>query len=145
MKRRPFGRTNLTIAPIVLGGNVFGWTVDQKTGFDILDAFVGAGFGAIDTADYYSRYVAGHSGGESETMIGNWLAINPGKRDKVIIMTKVGMDMGDNHKGLSCRWIVQAVEASLRRLRTDVIDVYQSHWFAPPRRWCTGGIFWRPG
>ena len=131
MNKRPFGRTNLTIAPLVLGGNVFGWTVDQKTGFDILDAFVDAGFGALDTSDYYSRYVAGHSGGESETMIGNWLATNPGKRAKVTIMTKVGMDMGSHQKGLSRRWIVQAVEASLRRLQTDVIDVYQSHQFDP--------------
>jgi aryl-alcohol dehydrogenase-like predicted oxidoreductase len=126
--QRPLGRTGLSIAPLVLGGNVFGWTIDEKTSFGVLDAFVEAGFNAIDTADSYSRWVPGHEGGESETLIGNWLHANPGKRQRVLIFTKVGSDMGNGHKGLSAHWIARAVEDSLRRLRTDVIDLYQAHW-----------------
>lgn len=128
---RPLGRTGLEIAPLVLGGNVFGWTVDERQSFDLLDSFVDAGLNAIDTADSYSRWVQGHQGGESETIIGSWLKANPGKRDKVLIFTKVGSDLGGDKKGLSARWITQAAEDSLRRLQTDVIDLYQSHWPDP--------------
>jgi aryl-alcohol dehydrogenase-like predicted oxidoreductase len=128
MEMRPLGRSGLSIAPVVFGGNVFGWTVCRKTAFDLLDAFVDAGFNAIDTADAYSRWVEGNHGGESETIIGDWLKANPAKREKVVIMTKVGSDMGSGRKGLSRRWIMQAVEDSLKRLRVDHIDLYQSHW-----------------
>ncbi|WP_342640082.1 aldo/keto reductase [Rhodoligotrophos ferricapiens] len=131
MEFRTLGRTGLKIAPLVLGGNVFGWTIDEKTSFDVLDAFVDAGFNGIDTADSYSRWAEGNKGGESETIIGNWLQANPGKREKVLIFTKVASDMGEGRKGLSRRWIMQAVEDSLRRLKVDVIDLYQSHWPDP--------------
>jgi aryl-alcohol dehydrogenase-like predicted oxidoreductase len=124
---RPLGRTGLAIAPLVFGGNVFGWTVDEKTSFDLLDGFVDAGLDAIDTADVYSAWAPGNKGGESETIIGKWLKANPAKRDKVLILTKVGLDLGGDRKGLSQRWIMQAVEDSLRRLQTDRIDLYQSH------------------
>ena len=127
MQLRPLGRTGLQIAPIVFGGNVFGWTADEKRSFELLDAFVDAGFNAIDTADVYSRWVPGHQGGESETLIGRWLKANPARRRQVLLFTKVGMDMGDEHKGLGKLWIERAVEDSLRRLNTDVIDLYQSH------------------
>jgi aryl-alcohol dehydrogenase-like predicted oxidoreductase len=128
---RALGETGLKIAPLVLGCNVFGWTADEKTSFAILDRFVDAGFNGIDTADAYSRWVEGHPGGESETIIGNWLKANPGKREKIVLMTKVGSDMGSGKRDLSARWIEQAVEDSLRRLQTDVIDLYQSHWPDP--------------
>ena len=131
MARRSLGKSGLEIEPLVLGGNVFGWTIDEATSFRILDAFVDAGLNAIDTADVYSRWAEGHQGGESETIIGNWLKANPGKRDKVLILTKVGMDMGDDRRGLSEKWIMRAVEDSLRRLRIDRIDLYQSHRFDP--------------
>ncbi|MFH5924166.1 aldo/keto reductase [Roseomonas xinghualingensis] len=131
MQKRPLGRSGLEIAPLVFGGNVFGWTIDEKTSFSLLDAFVDAGLNAIDTADAYSRWVPGNQGGESETIIGNWLRANPGKRDKVLILTKVGSDMGQGHRDLSAKWIGKAVEDSLRRLNTDVIDLYQSHWPDP--------------
>ena len=129
MQLRELGRSGLHIAPLAFGGNVFGWTADKTTSFALLDAFVDSGFNLIDTADVYSRWVPGHTGGESETIIGEWLAAagNEGKRDKVLIATKVGKDMGGDHIGLSRRWIRQAVEDSLRRLRTDRIDLYQSH------------------
>ena len=127
MQLRPLGRTGLQIAPIVFGGNVFGWTADEKRSFELLDAFVDAGFNAIDTADVYSRWVPGHQGGESETLIGRWLQANPARRRQVLLFTKVGMDMGDEHKGLGKLWIERAVEDSLRRLNTDVIDLYQAH------------------
>jgi aryl-alcohol dehydrogenase-like predicted oxidoreductase len=127
MVLRPLGKTGLEIAPLVLGGNVFGWTIDERTSFDLLDGFVDAGLNAIDTADVYSAWAPGNKGGESETIIGNWLRANPAKRDKVLIFTKVGSDLGGGRKGLSERWIVQAVEDSLRRLQTDRIDLYQSH------------------
>ena len=120
----------LEIAPLVFGGNVFGWTADKATSFALLDAFVEAGFDAIDTADVYSRWVPGHSGGESETIIGAWLA-ERGARDKITLITKVGSDMGDGRKGLRKAYIVAAVEASLRRLRTDRIDLYLSHFPDP--------------
>ena len=127
MQLRPLGQTGLQIAPIVFGGNVFGWTADDKRSFELLDAFVDAGFNAIDTADVYSRWVPGHHGGESETLIGRWLRANPARRQQVLLFTKVGSDMGDEHKGLGRLWIERAVEDSLRRLDTDVIDLYQSH------------------
>jgi len=131
MNKRPLGHSGLEIAPLVFGGNVFGWTIDEKTSFELLDAFVDAGLNAIDTADMYSVWVDGNQGGESETIIGNWLQANPGKRDKVLILTKVGMELGDERKGLSRRWIERAVEDSLRRLQVETIDLYQSHLFDP--------------
>ncbi|TPW26506.1 aldo/keto reductase [Pararhizobium mangrovi] len=127
MEMRPLGRSGLTVAPIVFGGNVFGWTADEKTSFALLDAFVDHGFNGIDTADVYSRFVEGNEGGESETIIGKWLKANPDKRDRIVLMTKVGMDMGPGGSGLSRSHIMDAVDASLRRLQTDVIDLYQSH------------------
>lgn len=116
--------------PLVLGANVFGWTADRDRSFEILDRYVDAGFRAIDTADSYSIWVPGNSGGESETLIGEWLT-SRGARDKVTIITKVGSEVGPGKKGLSAAYITQAVEASLRRLRTDVIDVYLSHYPDP--------------
>ena len=128
MDKRALGQTGLVIAPLVLGGNVFGWTIDEKASFSVLDAFVDHGFNAIDTADAYSTWVPGHKGGESETIIGKWLKARPGVRDKVVIFTKVGSDLGDGKKGLSEKWIMQAVEDSLRRLQVEQIDLYFSHW-----------------
>ena len=128
--KRKLGSSGLDIAPLVFGGNVFGWTADEATSFALLDAFVEAGFDAIDTADAYSRWVPGHSGGESETIIGKWLKAR-GRRDDVKILTKVGSDMGQGHNDLSPAWIETAVEASLRRLQTDYIDLYQTHWPDP--------------
>ncbi|SOC40875.1 aryl-alcohol dehydrogenase-like predicted oxidoreductase [Rhizobium subbaraonis] len=128
MQKRSLGRTGLDIAPLVFGGNVFGWTADEKTSFALLDAFVGAGFNAIDTADVYSRWVPGNSGGESETIIGKWLKQSGVARDSVVLITKVGSDMGQGHRDLSKTWIAEAVEASLKRLQTDHIDLYLSHW-----------------
>jgi aryl-alcohol dehydrogenase-like predicted oxidoreductase len=129
MKLRKLGTTGLEIAPLVFGGNVFGWTADEKTSFALLDAFVDAGLNAIDTADVYSAWVPGNSGGESETIIGNWLKKHPAKRDKVLILTKVGL--GKLEKDLSAAWIAHSVEGSLRRLGIDHIDLYQSHWHVP--------------
>jgi aryl-alcohol dehydrogenase-like predicted oxidoreductase len=126
MQKRRLGKSGLEIAPLVLGGNVFGWTVDEPTAFTLLDAFMGAGFNCIDTADAYSRWIPGNKGGESETIIGNWLRARGG-RDKVIIATKVGHEMGEGMRGLSKDYIMRAVEASLTRLKTDYIDLYQSH------------------
>jgi aryl-alcohol dehydrogenase-like predicted oxidoreductase len=125
MEKRPLGRSGLTTAPLCLGGNVFGWTADEKTSFAILDRFVDLGFNLIDTANIYSRWAPGHAGGESETVIGKWLA-KSGKRDRVLIATKVGMG-SDEQKGLTRAKIEKEVEASLRRLRIDVIDLYQTH------------------
>jgi aryl-alcohol dehydrogenase-like predicted oxidoreductase len=130
MQYRPLGRSGLQVSPLCLGGNVFGWTADETTSFAILDRFVDAGANFIDTADVYSRWAPGHVGGESETIIGNWLA-RSGKRSRVVIATKVGSDMGQGRRDLSRQWIRKAVEDSLRRLRTDVIDLYQSHWDDP--------------
>jgi aryl-alcohol dehydrogenase-like predicted oxidoreductase len=134
MKTRPLGRSGLETAPLVFGGNVFGWTVDRERSFALLDAFVEAGFNAIDTADSYSRWVPGNQGGESETIIGEWLKRRR-RRDDVVILTKVGSSMGQNgadeRHDLSPGWIERAVEDSLRRLQTDVIDLYQSHWPDP--------------
>jgi aryl-alcohol dehydrogenase-like predicted oxidoreductase len=126
MQMRPLGRSSLTVAPLMFGGNVFGWTVDKATTFALLDAFVDAGFNAIDTADFYSRWVPGHPGGESETLIGEWLKAR-GRRDDVVIATKLGMDMGEGRNGLSKAWMAEAVDGSLRRLQTDHIDLYQAH------------------
>jgi len=116
----------LEVAPLAFGGNVFGWTVDEPTSFRLLDAFVAAGFNLIDTADAYSRFAPGNRGGESETIIGKWLK-QGGRRDKVIIATKVGLEMGPHRKGLSKAYILRAAEDSLRRLQTEYIDLYQSH------------------
>lgn len=126
MEKRQIGRSGLFVAPLAFGGNVFGWTADESTSFQLLDAFVDAGFNLVDTADVYSRWAPGNKGGESETIIGNWLK-RSGKRDKVILATKVGMEMGPDKKGLKRDYILQSVEDSLRRLQTDYIDLYQSH------------------
>jgi len=126
MEKREIGSTGIKVSPLAFGGNVFGWTIDEQQSFDILDGFVDAGLDLIDTADVYSSWVPGNKGGESETIIGNWLK-RSGKRDKVIIATKVGKPMGADKKGLSRKYITQAVEDSLKRLQTDYIDLYQSH------------------
>jgi aryl-alcohol dehydrogenase-like predicted oxidoreductase len=126
MKKRKLGKSNIEIAPLALGGNVFGWTADEPTSFRLLDAFVDAGLNLIDTADVYSVWVPGHQGGESETVIGNWLK-RSGRRKDVIVATKVGNVMSPEKKGLSKSYILRAVEDSLRRLQTDSIDLYQSH------------------
>jgi aryl-alcohol dehydrogenase-like predicted oxidoreductase len=126
MDHRPLGRSGLQVSPLCLGGNVFGWTADEATSFRLLDAWVDAGMNFIDTADVYSRWAPGHHGGESEAVIGRWLK-KSGKRDSVVIATKVGKDMGDGKVGLAPAYIRSAVEASLQRLQTDVIDLYQSH------------------
>jgi aryl-alcohol dehydrogenase-like predicted oxidoreductase len=129
MKSLPLSKTGLMTSPIVFGGNVFGWTADEPLSYRLLDQMVEAGLNTIDTADVYSRWADGNSGGESETVIGNWLAANPGKRDSVVLITKVGSDMGgEGEKGLKAAWIEKAVENSLSRLKTDVIDLYLSHW-----------------
>jgi aryl-alcohol dehydrogenase-like predicted oxidoreductase len=126
MQTRALGRSGLEAAPLAFGGNVFGWTADEGTSFALLDAFVAGGFNLIDTADTYSRWVPGHVGGESEAIIGRWLA-SRGSRGRVLIATKAGMDMGDNRKGLSRAYLVEAVERSLARLKSDYIDLYQAH------------------
>lgn len=126
MKRKRLGNSSIEIPPLAIGGNVFGWTVDEPTSFKLLDAFVSFGFNFIDTADTYSTWYPGNKGGESETIIGKWLK-RSGKRDEVVIATKVGKEMGPSKKGLSKSYIHSALEASLRRLQTDYIDLYQSH------------------
>ncbi len=126
MKKRRLGHSGLSIAPLALGGNVFGWTADAATSFRLLDMFTGAGGNLVDTADIYSAWVPGHKGGESETVLGKWLK-RRGNRKKVLIATKVGMEMGPGRKGLSRTYIVRAAEESLRRLQTDSIDLYQAH------------------
>jgi aryl-alcohol dehydrogenase-like predicted oxidoreductase len=126
MDFRPLGRSGLNIAPLMLGGNVFGWNVDEPTSFALLDAFVDAGFNAVDTADTYSRWVSGHQGGESETVIGNWLR-RSGKRAKVVIATKVGSDMGEG-KTIRKDYILRAAEGCLKRLQIDCIDLLQTHF-----------------
>ena len=126
MQKRPLGRSGLSIAPLMFGGNVFGWTADKAASFALLDAFVDAGFNAIDTAEAYSSWVPGHVGGESETIIGEWLE-RSGKRDQVVIATKVGWHDGSEPGLLREANIIAAAEASLKRLKTDVIDLYQSH------------------
>lgn len=126
MQMRPLGTTDLKIAPLVLGGNVFGWTADRETSFAILDAFLDAGFNAIDTADVYNRYAPGLQGGESETIIGAWMK-DRGVRDRVVLITKGGLPMGEGMEGLGEPYLRQACEASLARLQTDYIDVYMAH------------------
>jgi aryl-alcohol dehydrogenase-like predicted oxidoreductase len=126
MQLRPLGRSGLMVPPLCFGGNVFGWTVDKAGTDRLLDALKDADLAFIDTADVYSRWIPGHQGGESETLIGQWLAARGG-RDQVIIATKVGMDMGPGRKGLSAARIREAVDASLTRLQTDYIDLYQAH------------------
>jgi aryl-alcohol dehydrogenase-like predicted oxidoreductase len=125
--KRKLGRTGFEVATLAFGGNVFGWTVDEPTSFALLDAFVAAGFNLIDTADSYSRWAPGHQGGESETIIGRWIA-RRGRHHDIVIATKVGSDMGLGYKCLRRDYIMQAVEGSLRRLQVDAIDLYQSHW-----------------
>ena len=126
MEFHQLGQSNIKIAPLVLGGNVFGWNVDETTSFKLLDAFTDAGFNAVDTADSYSRWVPGHTGGESETVIGKWLKTS-GKRNKLIIATKIGYDMGEG-KSLRKDYILRAAEASLKRLQVDCIDLLQTHF-----------------
>ena len=127
MDKRKLGDTAFEVAPLAFGGNVFGWTADEPTSFRLLDRFVDAGLNLIDTADSYSRWAPGHQGGESETVIGRWIA-RRGHHDDVVIATKVGSDMGQGRKDLRAPYIMQAVEQSLRRLQVDCIDLYQSHW-----------------
>lgn len=129
MKMSKLGMTGIEIAPIVFGGNVLGWTLDEAESFRVLDAYVDHGFDAIDTADAYSAWVEGNSGGESETVLGNWFAARPGMRDRIKLFTKVGSDMGGpGEKGLGAAWIEKAIDRSLKRLRTDHVDLYFSHW-----------------
>lgn len=126
MEQRSLGRSGIAVPPLMFGGNVFGWTVDKAASHRLLDRLVEVGLNAIDTADVYSYWVPGHMGGESETIIGEWLAAR-GNRSKVMVATKVGMKMGSGEQGLSRAWIMKEVDASLTRLRTDVIDLYQAH------------------
>ncbi|WP_428487394.1 aldo/keto reductase [Rhodopila sp.] len=126
MEKRRLGQSSLQVSPITFGCNVFGWTTDEKTSFALLDAWLDAGFNFLDTADVYSRWHPGNSGGDSEMIIGKWLKTR-GNRDKVILATKLGIEMAPGKKGLSRAYMRQAVEASLRRLQTDYIDLYQSH------------------
>ena len=126
METRPLGHTDIAIAPLVLGGNVFGWNVDEPTSFALLDAFIDGGFNAIDTADTYSRWVKGHQGGESETVIGKWLKAS-GKRAQVVIATKIGNDMGEG-KCLRKDYVLRAAEGCLKRLGVDCIDLLQTHF-----------------
>lgn len=124
--RRRIGRSKLEAFPLALGGNVFGWTIREKESFRVLDAFVAAGGNLIDTADVYSAWVDGHAGGESETILGRWLK-SSGQRENVLLATKVGMEMGSGTKGLAPDYIRSSVRASLERLGTDRIDLYQAH------------------
>lgn len=126
MQLRELGRSGLQVSPLAFGGNVFGWTVDEALSFRLLDAWLDAGFNLVDTADVYSRWVPGHVGGESEAILGKWLR-QSGKRNRVVLATKVGKPMGDGKAGLSAAYIRAAVDASLTRLKTDHIDLYQSH------------------
>lgn len=126
MEKRKIGKSALEVAPWALGTNVFGWTVDEPTAHKLLDSFVEKGFNLIDTANVYSRWAHNGKGGQSETIIGNWLK-KSGKRNSIVLATKVGMEMGPNEKGLSRKYITQEVEQSLKRLQTDHIDLYQSH------------------
>ncbi len=126
MDLRPLGRSGLEVSPLAFGGNVFGWTADETLSFRMLDAWVDTGFNFVDTADVYSRWAPGHVGGESESIIGKWLR-QSGKRNRIVLATKVGMAMGDKKVGLAPAYIREAVDASLRRLKTDHIDLYQAH------------------
>lgn len=126
MKKRRLGNSDLQVAPLSFGGNIFGWTVNEKTSFELLDRFTASGFNFIDTADIYSTWVPGNKGGESEAIIGKWMKAR-NNRDKVIIATKVGSDVGQGQPDISKKYILKAVEASLKRLQTDYIDLYQTH------------------
>ena len=126
MQLRTLGHTGMKVSPLMLGGNVFGWTADEATSFAIMDTFVGAGGNFIDTADVYSAWVPGHTGGESETVIGHWFK-RSGKRSQIVLASKVGYTMAPDKKGLSAAYIERAAEDSLRRLQTDYIDIYFSH------------------
>ena len=130
MQFRRIGRSDLLVSPLCLGGNVFGWSADEKASFAVLDAFAASGCNFIDTADVYSSWVPGNKGGESETIIGAWMKAR-GNRAGLVVTTKVGSDLGEGRKGLGAAYIVQAVEASLKRLQTDYIDLYLSHWEDP--------------
>ncbi len=127
MKKRELGRSGIFVSPIAFGGNVFGWTIDEKKSFELLDAFTDAGFDLIDTADAYSYWAQGNTGGESETIIGSWMASRK-NREKIIIATKVGSETREHGKNISRKYILQTVEESLKRLQTDYIDLYQTHW-----------------
>ena len=128
MTRRALGNTGLAIVPLVFGGNVLGWTIDEKQSFAVLDAFIDHGFNAVDTADVYSLWAPGNKGGESESILGRWFKARPGIRDKVTLFTKVGSDLEQpGKKGLGAKWITQAIDESLARLNTDVVDLYFSH------------------
>jgi aryl-alcohol dehydrogenase-like predicted oxidoreductase len=127
MQHRMLGRSGISVAPLAFGGNVFGWTADEQRSFELLDRFVDHGFNLVDTADVYSKWVPGHKGGESETIIGRWFRKGGGRRDKVVLATKVGMELSSTEKGLSAARIRAAVDASLLRLNTDRIDLYQAH------------------
>jgi aryl-alcohol dehydrogenase-like predicted oxidoreductase len=124
--KRKLGNSGLEVGPWTFGGNIFGWTADEATSFKLLDAFVASGLNFIDTADVYSKWIPGHVGGESETVIGNWLA-KRGGREKVLIATKLGVEMAPGEQGLSRDYIIRAVDRSLARLKTDYIDLYQAH------------------
>ena len=126
MIKRRLGNSSLEVGPLAFGGNIFGWTADEATSFKLLDAFVDSGLNLVDTADVYSKWIPGNKGGESETIIGNWLA-KGGKRDKVVIATKLGVEMGPGEQGLSRAYMMREVERSLARLKTDYIDLYQAH------------------
>lgn len=130
MNYKNLGKSSLSVSPLTFGGNVLGWTLDKAESFKILDQFIDAGFNCIDTADTYSTWIKGNQGGESETIIGEWLK-NTNKREKVIIATKLGGELGPGQKGLSAAYMKKAVEASLTRLQTDYIDLYQSHYDDP--------------
>ena len=130
MAKRKLGNTGFEIEPLVLGGNVFGWTADEPTSFALLDAFMAAGFNMIDTADVYSVWAPGNKGGKRETIIGKWLK-QRGRRDEVILATKVGWELSPAHKGLTKAYILSEVETSLKRLQTDYIDLYQSPYRRP--------------
>jgi aryl-alcohol dehydrogenase-like predicted oxidoreductase len=127
MKRRSLGRSGIEVAPLAFGANVFGWTVDEPTAFRLLDTFTDHGFNLVDTADVYSKWAPGNSGGESETVIGRWIGLGGGRREKIVLATKVGMEMPGGKKGLARQYIAQAMEDSLKRLKTDRIDLYQAH------------------
>lgn len=127
MESRQLGQSGIFVKPLAFGGNIFGWTVDEKRSFELLDAFTAAGFDLIDTADGYSHWADGNTGGESETIIGNWLAAR-GNRDKIVLATKVGSANGKHSRNISKPYILKTVEDSLKRLRTDYIDLYQTHW-----------------
>ena len=127
MEKVQLGNTDLRMYPVVFGGNVFGWTIDEKQSFEILDGFNNAGFNAIDTADVYSKWASGNAGGESETIIGKWMK-DKKNRSEIVLATKVGSDMGNGKKGLKKAYILKAAEDSLKRLQTDHIDLYQTHF-----------------